>query len=342
MGFSFSDLQPHPFVPHPLLRAALLQTLAPTFLSPARAFSRRVGTKPAARIHEVGLPDGDSLVLLENLAGGPFCVKEPEPSRSLVFLLAPGLASSAGAPNLVRLACTLAHRGVKAWRLNHRGMGEGAGRARGIYHAGRAEDLLAALRYVVSHEGSAARIVLVGYSLSGNMALLMAGRHADTLPRQLAGVIAASPVLDLAANAPLIGKAASGFYDGLFLRDLRKTVTNRHTSFPDLGPVPSCLGKSLAEFDALYTAHHAGFVNREAYYAECSSLPWLSSIRVPAHIIASRDDPFSQADPREFPTTMGSTLTDAGGHHGFFASTPCPHGNRFWLDGEIMRVAQAF
>ena len=63
--------------------------------------------------------------------------KEPQPTAVLVH----GLAGCAEASYVVRLGRRLLHQGIRVVRINLRGAGAGFGLARGIYHAGRSDDL---------------------------------------------------------------------------------------------------------------------------------------------------------------------------------------------------------
>ena len=88
----------------------------------------------SATAHEVEMPDGDRLLVLETV---PPAGKVARPTAVLVH----GLAGSADASYVVRVGQRLVGLGIRVVRVNLRGAGAGFGLARGIYHAGRSDDL---------------------------------------------------------------------------------------------------------------------------------------------------------------------------------------------------------
>ena len=87
-----------------------------------------------SRDHEIALADGDRLLVLESTPPG---WDGTRPTAMLVH----GLAGCAEASYMVRLGVRLAAMGIRVIRVNLRGSGRGFGLARGIYHAGRSDDL---------------------------------------------------------------------------------------------------------------------------------------------------------------------------------------------------------
>ena len=119
---------------------------------------------------EVALPDGDRLVVRESVPSG---WEAPRPTAVLVH----GLAGSADASYLVRVGRRLYTLGIRVVRVNLRGAGEGFGLARGIYHAGRSDDL----REVVNDleaRNPGSPIALIGFSLGANLVLKLAAEAA--------------------------------------------------------------------------------------------------------------------------------------------------------------------
>jgi predicted alpha/beta-fold hydrolase len=76
----------------------------------------------------------------------------------------------------------------------------------------------------------------------------------------------------------------------------------------------------LRRFDDLYTAPRGGFADALDYYRRSSSLPVISEIKVPALILAARDDPFIALEPFEqlvLPANVSLRVAANGGHLGF-------------------------
>ena len=139
-----------PFDPHPWLRGGHAQTLAGRYWP-----TPRQGL--ASTAHEMALADGDRLVLLESPPPGW------EPTRPTAMLVH-GLAGCAESPYMIRLGARLVDMGIRVVRVNLRGAGRGFGLARGIYHAGRSEDLKAVVNWLGSRDDRSP-IAAVGFSL---------------------------------------------------------------------------------------------------------------------------------------------------------------------------------
>ena len=307
------------FVPHPVLRGGHVQTLAGRYLpgKPARLPST---------YREIKLPDGDALALLDSIPevwspGGP------------AALLVHGLAASANASYVRRLGGLLFGEGVRVVRLNLRGAGLGFGLARGTYHAGRTEDLRAAVEWVAAR-APGSPIGLVGYSLGANLALKLAAEAVDSPVSGLDCVLAANPPLDLAACCRNIGLPGNRLYDRNFVRALRADVARLHGAFPDLGEVGLEGVETLRDFDDRYTAPRNGFAGADAYYSSASSRDLVGRITLPGLLVHALDDPFvppSAFEGVDFGPGLEVEITAFGGHLGYLSRSPW-RGTRRWLD----------
>jgi predicted alpha/beta-fold hydrolase len=313
---------PPTFEPHPCLRGGHAQTIAGRFWPAPR------GGLPAA-CREIDLNDGDRLVMLDSVPPG---WEDPRPSAVLVH----GLAGCAEAPYLVRLALRLVRLGIRVVRVNLRGAGAGFGLARGIYHAGRSDDLRPVLAWLRA-QASRSPIALVGFSLGANLVLKLAAEAAEGPVEGLDCVLAANPPLDLAACARHMARPENRLYDRSFVRWLRTTVRRLHRRFPELGPVDLDGVKTLYQFDDRYTARRNGFRSADDYYRRCSLLTALERITVPGLIVHAMDDPFIPPEPFEHiarPSNLALELVRHGGHLGYISRRPW-QGDRRWLDARL-------
>ena len=181
-------------------------------------------------------------------------------------------------------------------RMNLRGAGAGFGLARGIYHAGRTEDVREVVQWLARRAPSSP-IALAGFSLGANLALKLAAEAADRPVPGLDCVLAANPPIDLAACARTMLRPENRFYDWNFLRWLRAEVTRLHRHFPDLGPPDLGRVRSVYDFDDRYTAPRNGFASADDYYARSSALPLIPRITLPGLVIHAADDPFIPSEP---------------------------------------------
>jgi uncharacterized protein len=317
-----ADLTVPPFEPHPWVGGAHAQTVVGRYLGGERK-------RLAARALEMELPDGDRLALLESVPAG---WQSPDPTALLVH----GLAGCAEAAYMVRVGRRLLRRGIRVVRMNLRGAGAGFGLARGIYHAGRSDDLREAVTWLQARD-SGSPVGLIGFSLGANLALKLAIEAADVPLAGLDCVVAANPPIDLTACARLLMRPQNRLYDWNFARWLCATVQRLHQRFPELGR-PHLRGvRTLYAFDDRYTAPRNGFASADDYYDRCSLVTSLSRIQVPGLIVHALDDPFIAAEPflrAPRPPRMSVELIPHGGHLGYLSRTAW-QGDHRWLDARL-------
>ncbi len=311
-----------PFEPHPWFRGRHAQTILGRYWGwPTRRL-------PSAAV-EIALPDGDRLVVLDSIPDG---WRAPRPAAAIVH----GLAGDAEAAYVVRLAWRLLRSGVRVVRVNLRGAGAGFGLARGIYHAGRSDDLRTVMKWVAA-QVEAAPIALVGFSLGASLVLKLASESAAEPVPNFDCVIAANPPLDLAICAREIERPENRIYDWNFVRWLRAMVKRLHERFPDLGPANLAGVKTLYDFDDRYTAPRNNFGNAANYYARCSVDSALARIPQPGLIVHAQDDPFVPLDAfvrAERPPHLALELIGGGGHLGYLSRNRWL-GDHHWLEARL-------
>ncbi len=310
------------FVPPLWLRSGHAQTIVGRYLPGPRV-------RFDSTYHEMAADERDRLAVLESVPPG---WSRGDPAAILIH----GLAGCARAPYVVRVAARLFRLGVRVVRMNLRGAGAGFGLARGIYHAGRTQDVRTVAQWLARRAANSP-IALVGFSLGGNLVLKLAAESATLPVEGLDCVLAANPPIDLAGCCRHIQKAENRLYDRNFLKLLRINVLRLHATFPDLGAPDLARAVSLYDFDDVYTAPLHGFAGADDYYAQSSAGPLIPRIEVPGLVVQAEDDPFIPAEVFRrvrFPAALALELISSGGHLGYYSRKPW-QGDHRWLDARF-------
>jgi predicted alpha/beta-fold hydrolase len=239
---------------------------------------------------------------------------------------------------MARIASKLRARGVRTFRLDMRGCGAGDQLAQKTAHAGRSEDVAAAVDFV-STECPQSALVVVGFSLGANQVLKLLGEWGDSAPPRLSRAMAVAPPIDLLACARNISRPSRFVYNWWFVRALVRDARRRAAWVPALANIDwTRPPRKLYEFDDRITAPVNGFSGAEHYYARSSSLASLQRIRRPTLILAARDDPLVPAQifqQRILSDQVVLHMTEQGGHVGYIGrrnSDP----DRYWLDWRVV------
>ena len=280
---------------------------------------------PAERL-EFPMTDGDRLVASLHR---PHREREGvQGQRSLVILIH-GLTGSEDSAYIRTSARHLLEQGYPVLRLNLRGAGPSQGLCRSRYHAGRSEDLRQLLGQMDGRLAGSG-LLLVGYSLGGNLMLKYlgeAGRRAI-----VRGAVSISAPIDLDVARRAIMRRRNRLYHRHILAGLKRESESLDLPAPQrrlLGEV-----ETIYDYDDLILAPLMGFAGAPDYYRRAMALPLLPEIRVPTLIIHGRNDPWIPfasyrdvdwaANPRLLPLFAGG-----GGHVGFHGrGSPVPWHDR--------------
>lgn len=192
------------------------------------------------------------------------------------------------------------------------------------YHGGKTNDLHEVIQYILEKD-SYQEIVLVGFSLGGNLLLKYLGEKRE-IPKQIKKGVAISTPLSLKGSLEALTRHENWVYRTTFLKTLRKKCKEKMELFPERMN-EEMLKKitSLLAFDDIYTAPAHGFKDAYDYYKKNSSLQFLPTIQVPVLLINAKNDSFLSKDcyPYEFAKKSNTFFFENpnyGGHVGFYAS----------------------
>ena len=328
-------LQSKPFRPHPFFVNGHAQTLA-GYAWPRRflLLSRNADEE---RVFEV---EPGVRILAHCRWQAAARAKQEHPT----LLLLHGLEGSSASRYMIGAAEKAFAVGFNVVRLNLRNCGDTEHLTTTLYNSGLSGDIRSVIKELVELDGLR-WIYLVGFSMSGNIALKMAGEDSKDAPPELAGICAVSPSIDLSACAEAINRRANWVYQQSFLRSLRRRIRNKQRLYPELYDVSDLhLVRTIRDFDERYTAADGGYRDADDYYSRASALPLIKRIRVPSLIIHAQDDPFIPFEPlRDADVTSNPYVlllaTQHGGHVGFVAADTLGE-DRFWAENRVVEFCK--
>ncbi|HEY0384379.1 MAG TPA: alpha/beta fold hydrolase, partial [Pyrinomonadaceae bacterium] len=188
-----------PFEPHPLFAGGHAQTLA-AYAWPRR-FQFRAHRLDEERFFEV--EEGAQLLA--------HCRWQAARREHPTMILVHGLEGSSASIYMLGAAAKAFSAGFNVVRLNLRNCGATEHLTRTLYNSGMSGDLNAVVNELIVRD-NLRRIFLVGFSMSANMALKLAGEAPGSLPTELSGICAVSPPIDLATSAAALEVRANWLY----------------------------------------------------------------------------------------------------------------------------------
>ena len=328
-------LRDQPFVPHPLFRSGHAQTIA-AFAWPRRGRRLASDGSDEARLFEV---EPGVRVLVH-------CRWQAARGSSPTLLLVHGLEGSSESVYMPSTARKAFAAGFNVLRMNLRTCGDTLHLTETLYNSGLSPDLRAVIAELISRDRLTA-IYLGGFSLGGNLTLKLAGEYGADFPRELKGVCAVSPSVDLAASATAIERRSNWVYNRKFIRSLKRRMREAARLYPERYDTTQLKHiRTIRDFDERITAPHGGFRDAADYYARSSSLPLISRIRVPTLIIHAADDPFIPFDALLHPSVGANPdvillAPTHGGHVGFVSDgATVADEDRFWAENRLVEFCQ--
>jgi hypothetical protein len=272
--------------------------------------SRRVPELPYQR-ERLELGDGDFLDVDWSRVG----------SRRLV-VVSHGLEGHSSRPYVLGMVRAFNRAGWDAAAWNFRGCSGELNRTLTFTHSGASADLEAVVAAACA-TGRYDAVVLVGFSLGGNLTLKYLGERGDGVPAPVRAAVAFSVPCDLEGSAIRMADRANWVYMRRFLLELRGRIEAKATQFPGKLSLDGLRRiRTFREFDDRYTAPLHGFSDAADYWRRSSSRAFLGGIRRPTLLVNAMDDPFlvESCFPREEAARSEWFHLEApqsGGHVGF-------------------------
>ncbi len=249
------------------------------------------------------------------------------------ILLAHGMGGCSESGYIKRIAAKLASQGYGVLLINQRGSGPGMGLSSSLWNGGSSEDLARMIDFFLQRHPL---LLLIGFSLSGNILLKYLG-EGRSIPPGVMGALSVNPPVDLRVASHIISTHRSCWlFNCYYMRLIGNQMRSLKKNFPNaIDPDLS----TIWNFDASYTAPAGGYKDLEDYYDQCSSKHYLKNIETATSILCSLDDPF--VPPEVFKNISVNNHVSlyqpqGGGHMGYISRHRTPHGDRRWMDYVVL------
>ncbi len=202
-----------------------------------------------------------------------------------------------------------------------------------LYNHGEIGDLGEVITHAIQRN-QYNEVVLVGYSMGGNITLKYLGVHGCKLPDVIKVGVAISAPTDLGASAKLLDRPSNRFYRNRFMKKLVVKLNEKATQFPgrlDMSKLQHV--KQWRDFDEFFSAPVNNYRSADDFYTQASAVNFMPGICVPTLLLNAQNDPL--LSPECSPAGL------AKNHPHIFLETPRTGGHvGFQLSGDAYTYAE--
>lgn len=242
-------------------------------------------------------------------------------SKKLV-ILTHGLEGDSHRHYIKGTAKLFAQNGWDALAWNCRSCSGEMNRAFRLYNHGEIGDIGEVIDHALRTKQYEA-IILVGYSMGGNISLKYAGVKGNEAPDVLKSVVAFSAPTNLKTSAELLDLPQNRLYRTRFMKKLIKKISQKDKLFPNRIDLNKLKDVTVwKDFDDLFSAPVNGYRDANDFYEQGSAINFLDGVKVPVLICNAQNDPILNDDcapqslAEKHPLIYVETPA-TGGHVGF-------------------------
>lgn len=268
-------------------------------------------------------PDNDFLDLDWSRVGG-----------NKIIVTLHGLEGSSDSQYILGMNRIFNHNNWDAVTLNFRGCSGEVNLLRRGYHSGETSDLDFVIK-TIFEKYDYEEMVLIGFSLGGNVVLKYAGEKGEMINPKIKKAIGVSAPVDLAGCSAEIEKRHNYVYLRRFLKSLKEKFRLKQHLYSDLDAERILSSKTFGEFDGNFTAPVHGFASANDYWERCSSRNFFNNLSIPTLLVNAKDDSFLSdscypIDAAKSSNYLHLLTPKYGGHVGF----PQSHSKGFYWSEE--------
>jgi predicted alpha/beta-fold hydrolase len=239
-----------------------------------------------------------------------------------LVILSHGLEGDSNRPYLVSAARFFHRHGFHVLAWNCRSCSGELNRTRKLYSHGQSEDLEAVVEHA-RESGRFRQIVLIGYSMGGNLTLKYLGTMGRNRPQEVTHGIAFSAPCFIQHSVDSLERLDNYIYKRKFFAALSAKVRAKEAQFPGLVDLSRLDHIQVwRDFDEAFSMVIGGYDNLDDYYAYLSSGHYVGETTAPVLIVSAQNDPI--VPEACVPTDLGRThplvtveQPRYGGHVGF-------------------------
>jgi len=257
-------------------------------------------------------------------------------------ILSHGLEGNTRRPYMSGMVRALNAGGWDALGWNYRGCSGEPNKQLRAYHSGSTDDLQIVITHVMA-QGIYSDIVLIGFSLGGNITLKYVGERGPQIDPMIKKAVAFSVPCDLKCGALKMAQPANKPYQAMFLRALHERIKRKAQILPDqMSDDGFDQIRSFKDFDDRYIAPIHGFKNAEDYWEKANSKQFLPHICIPTLLVNAKNDPFLAAPCYPFEEAEANPnffleVPESGGHVGFIAFN---NRGEYWSESRAMEFLE--
>lgn len=258
-----------------------------------------------------------------------------------VIILVHGLEGSSNSKYILSNTQFFNNAGYDICAINLRGCSGEPNNLYISYHSGKTDDLDLVVKYL---EDKYEEIIILGYSLGGNITLKYTGEKGSSISSIVKNIVAVSVPVDLKDSSVELAKRKNYIYNSAFMTELKAKLKAKVERFDiDISEEKINKVSTFNDFDNIYTSVAHGFKDAEDYWKKSSSRQFIPEIKVPTLLINAKDDTF--LGEKCYPVIEAKNnsyfnlyIPKYGGHVGFNVSFN--QKNNFWLEQNILKFIQ--
>ncbi|GAA4468284.1 alpha/beta fold hydrolase [Nibrella saemangeumensis] len=233
--------------------------------------------------------------------------------RKLV-VLTHGLEGDSRRQYMLGMATLFAGHGWDVLAWNCRSCSGEMNKSFRLYNHGEIDDIGEVIQHALRTR-SYDTVVLVGFSMGGNITLKYLGVHGRAIPDVIRRAVAISAPADLLASACRLDQPSNRLYRYRFMKKLVRKLRQKADLFPGTLDMQKLKEVTVwRDFDNFFSAPVNGYRDADDFYTQASAVNYMPGIIVPTLVLNAQNDPI--LSPECSPAWL------AGKHPHIYLETP--------------------